>query len=167
MPAMAWYEIKVTGTLGGPSSDNEKLISEFQDLFPTVPPTPPPSADAWSEMFPWPKGFVLPGYAPVKWLSRPDDIPAAQSSTFLGVEVVTLLTFNAELLAIYPGTLFQNRVKMVEEVKWFYKYCNLEWYMDLKRRIHILNQSLDASGKLIDRVDFRDWKWYCGNGGGD
>ncbi len=168
MPAMAWYEGKVTGLLGGPIKENEKLVLEFQGVFPTMAPAPPPAGEAWNELFPWPKGFVLPGYAPVKWLSVADEIPNAQSSAATkGFDVVTLLTFQAELLAIYPGTLFTNRARMLPDVDWFYKYCNLEWYMDLKRKVNALNDTLGASGKLISRVDFRDWKWYCGNGGGD
>jgi hypothetical protein len=166
MPAMAWYEIKVTGTLGGSTRQNQKQIYEFQELFPTKAPPAPP-ANEWSELFGWPEGFVLPGYKAIRWLSTADDIPAAQSNAFLGVDKLTLLTFNAELFATYPGTLFTNRVKMLAEVDWFYRYCNLDWYMDLKRKIHALNDSFAASANLIGRVDFRDWKWYCGNGGGD
>jgi hypothetical protein len=168
MPAMAWYELKLTGTLSGPSEGNEKLIAQFQDLFPPEPPEPPPSEEAWNELFPWPTGFMLPGYKVVKWLSAADDIPNAQSSRATGgADTVTLLTFLAELLAIYPGTLFLNREVMLKEVGWFYRYCNIEWYMDLKRKLNALNSSFAKSDKLIARVDFRDWKWYCGNGGGD
>ena len=164
MPAMAWYELRITGTLGGRSSDNQKWIEAFRAVFPLEPPAGP--AEEWNELFGWPVGFLLPGYKPTRWISAADDVPS-QVSKQGGFEVVTLLTFQTEMFAMFPGTLFLNKERMLKEVAWFYTYCTLEWYLDLKRQVNRLNEQLEASGKLIGRVDFRDWKWYCGNGGGD
>jgi hypothetical protein len=164
MPAMGWYEVKISGVLRGPIASNKKQIDEFQDVFPV---TKPPSASNWTPLLGWPKGFMLPGYKEGFWISDADDVPSAASARALGGDTVTLLTFHVELLKTFPGTLFINRVKMIEDVKWFYEYCDREWYKELKRKINDLNASFQLAGKLIGRVDFHAWKWYCGNGGGD
>jgi hypothetical protein len=164
---MAWYELRLTGTLGGPASENQDLIEAFRTVFPSDPPATP-GPEGWNELFGWPTGFLLPGYKPTRWISAADDVPSQVSKQAMGgFAVVTLLTFQVEMFATFPGTLFINKDHMLKEVAWFYNYCNLAWYTDLKRKVNQLNELLERSGRLIGRVDFRDWKWYCGNGGGD
>jgi hypothetical protein len=164
MPAMAWYELKATAVLKGPLSDNKKQIDEFKAVFPE---TKPPSATEWTPLLGWPQGFMLPGYKDAFWICDADEVDSFRSAQALGGDKVTLLTFHVQLWKKFPGTLFKNRAAMLDEVKWFYEYCDKPWYRELKEKINDLNASFLAAGRLIGRADFRDWKWYCGNGGGD
>ena len=113
----------------------------------------------------WLSSLLRPGYSVALWDARAEEIPKDR----LGVapfEMITLLTFHAEMRRMVDGTLFDNKASMLPEVEWFYNYCDKPWHIDLRTRVRDLNDSLFKSGKLWSRVELRDWKWYCGNGGG-
>jgi len=169
---MSWCELKVTGLLGGPVSANTAEIKKFRDVFPDVcpsPPTPDP-ADPFSKDAPWPNGLVLPNYTPGIWISQAEQIDVGDVSRALQVyqwDNLTQLTFHAQLIGKYAGTINSNKEKMLKEVAWFYYYCDYKWLKDLKAYIKDINETLKKSGRVINPVDVRDWKWYCGNGAGD
>jgi hypothetical protein len=170
MPAMSWCELKITGLLSGKKADNLAEAQKFQDLFPdTVPAEPIYDTDkTYSTKAPWPSGLRLKNYKPAVWHSRVEELDTTFMGTLVGgVPVVTQLTFQAMLIGVFGGSLFSNRKDMLEEVQWFYHYCEYEWLKDLKKKMLALNADLAASGRLLNRVDVRDWKWYCGNGAGD
>lgn len=171
MPSRAMYELRVTGLLLGPLSVNSAGCEAFRFLFPVnapapVPPVPPADWAAAGE--PWPRGFILPGYDITRWASLAEEWPRERLGVEQnpGPELTTGLTFHAQLTRTLPGTLFGNRDAMLQEVNWFYTYCLRRWHQELRDRVKELNGTLAGLGQVLGVVDFRDWKWYCGNGGG-
>ena len=70
-----------------------------------------------------------------------------------------------EMHHILPGTLYGNKGSMLPDVQWFYHSPEYQWHRDLKARLESWNQSV-GQANLVERLWFRDWQWYCGNGGG-
>lgn len=169
MPAMSWCEFKVSGLLAGTKVDNAAAIQKFLAIFPDqCPPEPTYDPDkTYSTKATWPSGVLLKNYKPALWLSRAEQLDTTFMGTLGGAPVVTQLTFHMQLIGIFEGSLFSNREVMIDEVQWFYNYCRYPWLMDLKKLIKALNADLAASVTVINAVDVRDWKWYCGNGAGD
>ena len=175
MPNMAWYELKVTGLLGGPKSDHGAAITQFLDLFPAGAPAAPVPSD-WPDpkdptavvnmKEPWPGGFMLPKYWPAVWSTSVEELTAGPITIAYGFPQVTHLTFQCQVAAIKEGSLFMCREAALDDVRWFYNYCRCQWFMDLKSIMRSINESLDSK-KVLSPLDVRDWKWYCGNGGGD
>ena len=178
MPAMSWYELKVTGLLGGPKSDHGHFINEFLDLFPagapsapdpSVPPDPKDPEAVINKHEPWPRGFILPKYWAPIWSVSVEELVAGPITAAYGFPKVTHFTFQCQIATIKEGSLFMCRQESLEDVRWFYMYCRCKWFMDLKTHMRTLNETLTAhhSGRVLSALDVRDWKWYCGNGGGD
>jgi hypothetical protein len=154
MASLATYELKITGLLSGRTTENQKEIQAFKDAF------QPHGGDPWPEQFKWP----LPSqkYDTYVWYADGDDVVIGTPST--------QLTFQCMLGCMRSGTLYANRGTMLQEVDWFYHYCDLDWYKGpkgLKAAMEDLNSMLASTGKLVTPVGIRDWKWYCGNGGGE
>ncbi len=169
MPSRAMYELRVTGLLLGSPAVNSAGCAAFQNLFPINPPDPlVPPVNWLLPGEPWPQGFRLPEYEITRWDSRAEEWPRERlpPEQKPGPELTTGLTFHAQLTRTLPGTLFGNREAMLPEVNWFYTYCLKRWHQDLRDRIKALNSTLIGLGQVLGMVDFRDWKWYCGNSGG-
>ena len=175
MPNMAWYELKVTGLLGGPKSDHGPAVTKFLELFPAAapsapdPPTPPDPKDPMAVVnmdAPWPRGFILPTYWAPIWSVSVEELQAGPITLAYGFPQVTHLTFQCQVATIKDGSLFMCREQSLEDVRWFYSYCNCQWFKDLKTSLRLFNEALSAKA-VLSALDVRDWKWYCGNGGGD
>jgi len=175
MPNMAWYELKVTGLLGGPKADHEPAITKFLDLFPAGAPTAPDPSTSWDAKdptavvnmeVPWPRGFMLPKYWAPIWSVSVEELQAGPITLAYGFPQVTHLTFLCQVASIKDGSLFACREASLEDVRWFYNYCRCQWFKDLKTGLRVFNESL-APKVVLSALDVRDWKWYCGNGGGD
>jgi hypothetical protein len=156
MASLATYELKITGLLMGPTAQNQKEIQAFTDTFKD-------GNGDWLEKMKWP--LASQKYDTYLWYVGAEDVVIGGPST--------QLTFQCMLGCMRSGTLYANRGTMLQEVDWFYHYCDLDWYKGsasvkgLKRAIDDLNGMLRSTGKLVTPVGIRDWKWYCGNGGGD
>jgi hypothetical protein len=172
MPAMSWCELKVTGLLGDSLAVNAAEVVAFKAVFPAncpQPPSPPGPGSSYPTTTPWPDGLILPNYKPMIWIASAEELPVGMISQSLGVpyQFLTQLTFHAQLYGTFPGSLYKNKAAMLKEVEWFYHYCDYQWLKDLKTKIKGLNDSYKKTPRVINTVDVREWKWYCGNGAGD
>ena len=175
MPNMSWYELKVTGLLGGPKADHAPAITQFLELFPVAPPTAPDPPDPPDSKVPnavanmnttWPRGFILPNYWAPIWSVSVEELTAGPITAAYGFPQVTHFTFQCQVATIKDGSLFACRTASIEEVRWFYSYCNCKWFQQLKSTMLAINKTLDPQ-RVLSALDVRDWKWYCGNGRGD
>ena len=108
----------------------------------------------------WPDGFVLVDYIPCQWDVKVDHPHPDQ----------TMISFRAEIHHTFPNSLYQNRVEMLRHVEWFYHYREYRWWKELVKRLDKeANVALQSQFKqqpcIPERLWFRDWQWYCGNGG--
>lgn len=137
-------EVEVRKSLGGLFDEPKKHVGE----------------PGKKELGGWPEGFVLVGYIPCQWdltIDHPHDDQ-------------TMISFRAEIHHTFPNSLYQNRAEMLRHVDWFYHYREYKWWKDLTRRLEKeANVSLVRNHKqqpcMPERLWFRDWQWYCGNGG--
>ena len=120
----------------------------------------------------WPAGFVLRGYSVCQWHLSPlfQDKPYApkhdddrKNPRWLKYPDESTIDFIAEVHHTLTGPLYFNRHAMIDEVKWFYHHREYKWHADLVDLLEKLNAKYAKI--LLERVWFRDWKWYCGNGG--
>lgn len=162
MPSMGTYELKICGMLKGSVQDNQQGIHFFRDVFPDHAPGGDADKDGS-----WPSGLVWPGYD-VDWKVSVEEEPTERigADQHWGTGRNTRLTFRYEGVQTWQGTLFDNKDTMLPHVDWFYHYCQKKWQQTLSAQIKDLNVKLQATGNLLIPVEFRDWKWYCGNGGG-
>src|SRR5262245_58187056 len=128
MPAMAWYEFKVTGLLKGTKSENDAEIQKFLAIFPEVRPDDPvfDPGKTGSEKEGWPKGLLLKNYKTAIWYCGAEQLDTAFMGSIRGASVVTQLTFHVQLIGTYPGSIFSNKEAMLPEVTWYYYYCSYE-----------------------------------------
>jgi len=115
----------------------------------------------------WPKGFVLKNYSVCQWqlsLDKPykPEHPEDKKKYAKYSEEV-MVTFRAEVHHTRQGSLFLNRLYMLPDVNWFYHYRKYLWHKELMEKLEKLNN--DFKDDLIEKIWFRDWQWYCGNGG--
>lgn len=105
----------------------------------------------------WPNGFVLIDYIACQWDLKIDNPHPDQ----------TMITFRAEIHHTFPGSLFDNKAEMLRHVNWFYHYRDYRWWQELSARLdREANPALLSRFKQTrERLWFRDWQWYCGNGG--
>jgi hypothetical protein len=169
MPSRSNFWLKVTGTLEGQLAGDqlEKVKRLFFNVFPEKPPTDSGGPGSWPGTFrfpDWPENYTWPTYNVCLWNSSIEVVPF---TTLRTGKPLTLLNFHAQFAHIRPGNLYQNYEDMKWEIEWFYSYCRQGWYLALMSAVEKLNADLEATGRLRDRVDVRDWCWECGNGGGE
>jgi hypothetical protein len=148
MPSRGSYFLKIAGVLRDAPEANAPAISDFRKIFSDAPP-PAGAGDGW------PAGFVLADYRACQWSPSVESFAPRQDET--------LLTFRAEVSILVPGQLYDNRESFLDHVRWFYHYREQPWHAELSKLLKDFNQRQQA--KILDRVWFRDWQWYCGNGG--
>jgi hypothetical protein len=148
MTSRATYVLRVHGRLRGAPGDNRDAEDEFRRLF-ERPDGPDPTRTGK-----WPDGLWLEGYEICHWRASVE--PAARD--------YTLLDFRAEVNSIRSGQLYDNRDAMLQDVSWFYQYAEQNWHMDLVQQLSEFNSRRNEI--IVDELWFRDWQWYCGNGGG-
>jgi hypothetical protein len=103
---------------------------------------------------PWPDGFVLHDYHVCAWDFRIEE-----------ASFETIVSFRGEVHHILEGTLYGNRGSMIPDVRWFYEGPEYRWHEMLRAKLEEWNTRI-AEANRIERIWFRDWQWYCGNGGG-
>lgn len=157
MASRAQYVLKIAGRLDGAFAPRE-VEDALEGLFdaPSAEEGLPDKMDTAG----WPNGFVLVGYRRCQWDLAIDHPHANQ----------TMITFRAEIHHTLPNSLYQNRVEMLRHVHWFYHYRDYRWWTELSARLeNEANPALLSRFKqtpcLRERLWFRDWQWYCGNGG--
>jgi hypothetical protein len=157
MASRAQYFLRIGGRLSV-KQEKKDIEGMFAGIFGTRPKDG--SGTGARENEPgdnWPIGFVLKDYSVCQWkLSIDHPWPNE-----------TMIDFRAEVHHIRDGTLYSNKQKMIKEVEWFYHYRDYKWHDDLTKRLEAVNTQLTSKFKkdVIERFWFRDWQWYCGNGG--
>lgn len=158
MPARASYELKIEGILKGSKDQNKDEIQRFRALMtkPTASTGGLDSAEAW------PNGFWLQNYNLCRWVADGYDYGYEDDR-------LTLLSLYAEVTLFATGPIYDEEVQMplLRDVAWFYKFKNQSWYklaqLGLEARLAAFNAS--TRNRLIENLRFREWKWYCGDGG--
>lgn len=178
MASRAQYVLRVAGRAKGdtPNAVLVKMEADLKKIFkePASPGTASPSLDKKDEAG-WPSGFVLEGYNVCQWkltVDEPykpvhkDDAARKQAD---GKKEATawpedrMINFRAEIHHDRDGSLFLNRQVMVPQVNWFYHNRLFKWHADLFQKLKRFNA--DYAKHLLEPVWFREWQWYCGNGG--
>jgi hypothetical protein len=75
----------------------------------------------------------------------------------------TKLTFHAE--AEFEGNMgiHQHKDSQKAAAEWFFEYLNKPWYKSLTAKL----EDFRARHKEeVEPIRFREWEFYCGNGGG-
>lgn len=155
MASRGQYLLRIGGRLNG-KFENKDVLSELGSVFkePGVGVGVPEEYDTGG----WPNGFILKGYTTCQW-SLIVDYPYPTE---------TMISFRAEVHHTFPNTLFDNRIEMLKHVHWFYHYRKYLWWRELNEKLVQLNKSLASRFKqtcIPERIWYRDWQWYCGNGG--
>lgn len=158
MPARATYELRIEGILGGDPNSNAELIAAFDK---EIGQPPGPARGGLDSKAGWSDGFVLKDpqgkrdYRACSWDPYHNAYGNGQ----------TLLGLRAEVCIFLEGGLDarDNQKRLLDDVRWFYEFKTKPWYLDLQARLERFNRQ--AAGALAEAVRFREWKWYCGNGG--
>jgi hypothetical protein len=153
MPSRGSYLLRVGGRLRGDAKLNSAVLSEIREFFAAKPAR---AVASWQDRpgAPWPDGLVLQNYHVCAWDVKDEEELSK-----------TVVSFRAEMHHILPGTLYGNRASMLPDVQWFYHSPEFQWHRDLRARLESWNKSIGESN-LVEQLWFRDWQWYCGNGGG-
>ena len=156
MASRGQYLLRIGGRLQG-KLEKKDVLSALGGIFSA--PKGAEGVPGKKDIGGWPEGFVLVDYAPCQWDLKVDYPHPDQ----------TMISFRAEIHHTFPNSLYQNRVEMLRHVKWFYHYRQYRWWKELKKRLDKeVNPALRAKFEQNcppERLWFRDWQWYCGNGG--
>lgn len=155
MPSRSSYVLRINGKLfnNETTPDNKPAIDKFREIF--EPPSKPPMNDA---KLGWPDGLVREGFKICQWGED-----STRVENYGPHDTFTLLDFRTEIFAVRRGQLYTNRDTMLPDVEWFYHYPDQLWHKQLKERLENFND--DHVDRLAEKLWFRDWQWYCGNGG--
>lgn len=148
------YVLEIGGRLDGDLAANNVIIPQVQLVLPTVPPVGPPPPD-------WPRGFVPPGWQVRFWDSR-----AEIGGSPLRPE--TRISFRAEVSVVLDGTIHGNQGQLNQHFQRFSNHRGEQWHQQLIVQLGTLNQQIvtqHGPARLIERIWFREWQFYCGNGG--
>ena len=156
MASRGQYLLKIGGRLDG-NFEEADVLKALGGLF-DAPKVAAAGVPGEKETGAWPAGFVLVDYEPCQWDVKVDHPHPDQ----------TMISFRAEIHHTFPNSLYQNRVEMLRHVEWFYHYREYKWWKQLSAELGKANTKLSAQFKQActpERLWFRDWQWYCGNGG--
>ena len=153
MPVRVKCTLGIGGRLTGPPEDNQTILAELREI---LPESPPLRAGAG-----WPNGLVGPEWQIGFWNC------AAEIGGKKDLE--TRITFRVELDSRLDGTIYDCREPLTEQhFHRFSHYRDELWHKHLKARLEELNQDIAkrfGAEKLIEKIWFREWQFFCGNGG--
>ena len=147
------YTLGVGGRLAGPPEENGSILAQVHQVLPALAPARPGGG--------WPAGFLRPGWQLGFWDSAAEIGGANNQETRIG--------FRAEVICRLDGTIYDAKQELVDTH--FYEFCAYRdnvWHKDLKVRLEELNQDIakqHGAEKLIEKIWFRQWEFFCGNGG--
>lgn len=174
MGSRAQYVLRIAGRVKGNAAPAVKtsLDAEFDKIFGKEPVTPGTASFDDQPGPGWPNGVVLKNYLACQWRSSrdkayaeatPDEKTKYQAKCGAPWPDDYMYGFRAEIHHHLDGSLYLNREKMLPDVKWFYHNREYKWHCDLVRLLWKLNE--DHKTIILERIWFREWQWYCGNGG--
>jgi len=152
MATTAYCTLKIGGRLAGPLSANQEA-KDFLEYLKSMKPGGGSVTDY--------AGFLRPepGWKIEDW---DYEMVAGGDS---GNETVISFTMEAEFEG--PGAIYDHRAVLTSAATRFMHYRDEPWHRALKLALLELHERLKKSGpdKVIERIWFRDWTFYCGNGG--
>jgi hypothetical protein len=153
MPVQATCRLGIGGRLAGPPEANAAILERLHAVLPQQPP-----AGAGGG---WPGGLATHGWRIGVWDA------AAEVGGELDQE--TRFTFHVELSRRLDGTINDWRDDLTYTLfHGFAHYRDAVWHKDLKVQLEELNHEIVqryGAEKLIEKIWFRQWEFYCGNGG--
>ena len=181
MSVTTYYTLVVGGTLGVPFDQSSAIREEWAALFGDQPD---PKASAESKGSSggappdWPRGFVLDDPKAIAHTLKdashtPYPIeghweveswePGAEPS---GNGAYTKLTFKAEVEFKGNYGIHQHRESQKAAAAWFFDYLDQPWHKALTSRLEKFAEKHSRKHRIIEPVGFKEWEFYCGNGGG-
>jgi len=153
MPVRVRCTLGIGGRLAGPPEDNGAVLAEIREVLPKGAPERAGAA--------WPSGIATPDWQISFWDSAAE--PGGET------DQETRVTFRAELSSRLDGTIYDSREDLTyTHFHWFSHYRDAVWHKDLKVRLEELNHEIAkryGAEKLIEKIWFREWQFFCGNGG--
>jgi hypothetical protein len=153
MPVRATCRLGIGGRLAGTPEANAAILKRVQTLLPKERPTGAGGG--------WPGGLATHGWQISFWDA------AAEVGGELDQE--TRFTFCFELSLLLDGTIYDWRDDLTStRFHGFAHYRDAVWHKDLKVQLEELNHEIVhdyGAEKLIEKIWFRQWEFYCGNGG--
>ena len=153
MPVRVKCILGIGGRFTGPPEDNETILAELREI---LPESPPLRAGAG-----WPNALVSPDWQIAFW-----DCAAEIGGK---KDLETRITFRMELNSRLDGTIYDCRETLTDKYfRRFSEYRDELWHKHLKARLEALNADIAkrfGAEKLIEKIWFREWQFWCGNGG--
>jgi hypothetical protein len=153
MPVHATCRLRIGGRLAGPPEANAAIIQRLYALLPEERPALIGGG--------WPGGLESQGWQVSLWDA------AAEVGGELDQE--TRFAFHLELSRRLDGTVYDCRDELTYTLfHGFAHYREAVWHKDLKVRLEELNHGIAhdyGPAKLLERLWFRQWEFFCGNGG--
>ena len=152
MPVRVRCTLGIGGRLAGPPDQNGPTLEEIRKLLPKDPPTQVSGG--------WPGGLISSDWQVNFW----------DSAAEVGGEgdQETRFTFRVELSSRLDGTIYDWRDELsYTHFHWFSHYRDNVWHKDLKVRLEELNHEIArqyGGDKLVEKIWFREWQFWCGNG---
>lgn len=179
MAVETYYTLTIAGTVGIPFGTGS-IENEWRALFGDAPSNaqqPTLSLDeAGACNLDWPAGFLRPNVpAPSRALSGAGNQAYDLGGKWeiyeweIGVEPVaagahTKLTFKAEAEFEGNGGIDDHKESQKRDALWFFEHWSKLWHQTLRLRLANFNDN--HKGEMIEPARFREWEFYCGNGGG-
>ena len=153
MPVRVHCTLGIGGRLAGPPAENGPILAKLQQLLPKEAPTKMGGG--------WPAGLISQDWQVSSW----------DSAAEVGGENdrETRFTFRLELSSRLDGTIYDCRNELsYTHFHWFSHYRDNVWHKDLKVRLEALNHEIIeryGADRLVEKIWFREWQFWCGNGG--
>jgi hypothetical protein len=178
MSVTTYYTLTVGGTLGVPFDRSEGIRKEWTALFGDQPKPGAREKGAYGEAdADWPRGFLLDDPENIRHtLTRASDTSypieghwkveswdASAEPVARGAH--TKLTFKAEVEFEGNFGIHEHRKSQKAAAAWFFDYLEQPWHKELSKRLSQFAAKHDDK-KQIEPIGFKEWEFYCGNGGG-
>ena len=179
MAVTTYYTLQIGGTVGIPFDNRSGIEGEWRGIFglePSQKPRLPSVAAADTVDLDWPDGFLRPDVpAPSRVLSGGSSQVYDLGGEWkihaweIGVEpgaagAHTKLTFEAEAEFEGKGGIDDHKESQKRDALWFFEHWSKLWHQTLRGRLATFNNN--HKGEMIEPARFREWEFYCGNGGG-
>jgi hypothetical protein len=153
MPVRVKCILGIGGRLAGPPEANGPVLAEVRKVLSKDAPAKRGAG--------WPAGLATPDWQISFWDSAAEIGGETDQETRVG--------FRVELNCRLDGTIYDSREELAyTHFRWFSHYRDAVWHKDLKARLEELNHDIAkrfGAEKLIEKIWFRQWEFYCGNGG--
>src|SRR5262245_25376118 len=179
MAVTTYYTLTLGGTIREPYVDESRIKAQWEALIgeaPTHESRLQAAADAkvLPDNLPWPYGFLRANAsAGTKKLKGSSDqeydlggcwkIEAWEITVEpAGSGAFTKVSFEGKAEFKGHGGIDDHKESQKLDAAWFFDHKDKSWHQTLKDKLTAFNEKRD----MVDRVWFREFEFYCGNGGG-